>query len=137
MAIDNIAEKCHKRLDPPLETLSLEEKLQRIAVRYCMQFILYIMSDLSFWIHHWPLVSWSLEMKLRTLLNDLEFPPILLASDWLRRHLLECTLEWVHRKRHLAVCSGFLFLATLDLLQWANKKAVVMNLTIFLKENTW
>ena len=23
--------------------------------------------------------------------NDLEFPPILLVSDWPRRHLLECT----------------------------------------------
>ena len=46
------------------------------------------------------------------LLNDLEFPPILLVSDWPRQHLLECTLEWVDRKQRLAVYSGFLFLAT-------------------------
>ncbi|KAK3093354.1 hypothetical protein FSP39_014401 [Pinctada imbricata] len=31
MAIDNIADKCRKRLDPPLETMSLEDKLHRIG----------------------------------------------------------------------------------------------------------
>ena len=42
---------------------------------------------------------------------------ILLVYDWPRRHLLECTSEWVHCQRRLVVYSGFLFLdlGTLDL----------------------
>ena len=32
MAIDNIAEKCLKRLDPVLEEMTLEDKLQKIGV---------------------------------------------------------------------------------------------------------
>lgn len=32
MAIDNIADKCQKRLDLPLDKLSLEEKLTKIKV---------------------------------------------------------------------------------------------------------
>ena len=34
-----------------------------------------------------------LARQYMVLLNDLEFPPILLVSDWPRRHLLECTSE--------------------------------------------
>ena len=45
----------------------------------------------------------------RELLNDLEFPPILLVSDWPRRHLLECTSEWVDRKCLTTVYSGSLW----------------------------
>ena len=44
------------------------------------------------------------------LLNDQELPPILLVSDWRRRHLLECISEWVHCKQQFAMFSGFLFL---------------------------
>jgi hypothetical protein len=32
MAIDNIAEKCLKRLDPALDDMTLEEKLDKIGV---------------------------------------------------------------------------------------------------------
>ena len=32
MAIDNIAEKCLKRLDPVLDEMTLEDKLQKIGV---------------------------------------------------------------------------------------------------------
>lgn len=32
MAIDNIAETCHKRLDVPVNEMTLEQKLRRIRV---------------------------------------------------------------------------------------------------------
>lgn len=36
MAIDNITEKCLKRLDSSMEDMTLEDKLQKIGVRNLM-----------------------------------------------------------------------------------------------------
>ena len=63
-------------------------------------------------------VRWK-RKEYHILLNDQEFPPISLVSDWQRRHLLAWTSEWVHRKRRFAVYSGFLFLVALNFPQQA------------------
>ena len=50
------------------------------------------------WYHLVQLViSLSSKVIYHILLNDLEFPLLLLVSDWPRRHLLECTSEWIDR----------------------------------------
>ena len=43
------------------------------------------------------LILLHLNSKYFLLLNDLEFTLLLLVSDWPRRHLLECTSEWIDR----------------------------------------
>ena len=35
MAIDNIAEKCHRHMDPDFDEMNLDDKLQIIKVRPC------------------------------------------------------------------------------------------------------